>query len=136
MNIQLPDLWTAAGILLGFQVTSFAARVNREIAVGEKEDITWLPAADIMNLLSMLVLVVGIFILPVLGFASQEFMRYAFGLATLLFIGYPFALAGHYDMYNKKTRRSQRYFPFQEKVVVTVIAVLAIAYLVIAMIKR
>jgi hypothetical protein len=136
MNIQLPDLWTAAGILLGFQVTSFAARVNREIAVGEKEDITWLPPADIMNLFSMLVLVVGIFILPVLGFAGREFMRYAFGLAMLLFIGYPFALAGHYDMYNKKTRRSYRYFPFQEKVVVTVIAVLAIAYVIIAMIKK
>jgi hypothetical protein len=136
MNIQLPDLWTAAGILLGFQVTSFAARVNREIAVGEQKNITWLPLADILNLFSMLVLVVGIFLLPVLGFVDQQFMRYAFGLAVLLFIGYPFALAGHYDMYNNKTKRSYQYFPFQEKVVVAVIAVSVITYVIVAMIRQ
>ncbi|GHO51369.1 hypothetical protein [Ktedonospora formicarum] len=136
MNIQLSDLWTAAGILLGFQVTSFAARVNREISIGEKERITWLPPADIVNLFSMFVLVIGIYILPVLGFANQKFITYAFGLAVLLFIGYPFALAAHYDMYNRKTKRSFEYFPYQEKVVVITIAILAIAYVVIALIKR
>lgn len=65
MDIPLEFIWVAGGVLLGFQVTSFAARVNREIKVGEHRDITWLPPADILNLFSMSVLVIGIFILPV-----------------------------------------------------------------------
>lgn len=51
MNIQLTDIWTVAGVLLGFQVTSFAWRVSREVDVGQVRDLTWLPPADILNLL-------------------------------------------------------------------------------------
>jgi len=139
MNIQPNEIWIAAGVLLGFQVTSFAARINREIAVGEQRDIfpgsvTWLPPSDIVNLFSMVVLVAGVFILPVFGFDEPRFMTYAFGLAMLLFLGFPFALAGHYDMYNNKSRRSYLYFPFQEQVAISVIAVLATSYIIIAMI--
>jgi hypothetical protein len=133
-NIQPTDIWIAAGVLLGFQVASFAARVHREIDVGEQGDITWLPPSDILNLSSMVVLIVGIFILPVFGFVNQGFMLYAFGLAMLLFLGFPFALAGHYDMYNNK-KRSYLYAPLQEQVVVAVIVGLAIIYVIIAMIK-
>jgi hypothetical protein len=35
MDIQPEDLWIAAGVLLGFQVASFAAHINREVAVGK-----------------------------------------------------------------------------------------------------
>jgi hypothetical protein len=83
----------------------------------------------------MVVLTVGVFILPVFGFGDQPFMTYAFGLAMLLFMGYPFGLTGHYDMYNNRSKRSYHYFPFQENVVITVIAVLAITYVMIVMIK-
>jgi hypothetical protein len=41
MDIHPTDIWIAAGVLLGFQVTAFAARINREVAVGERTDITW-----------------------------------------------------------------------------------------------
>jgi hypothetical protein len=71
----------------------------------------------------------------VFDFVDQGFMLYAFGLAMLLFLGFPFGLAGHYDMYNNKTKRSYLYAPCQEKVVVAVIAGLAITYVIIAMIK-
>jgi hypothetical protein len=40
MNIQPNEIWIAAGVLLGFQITSFAARINHEIAVGQQRDIT------------------------------------------------------------------------------------------------
>jgi hypothetical protein len=134
MNIQPNEIWIAAGVLLGFQVTAFAARINREIAVGEQWDVTWLPPSDILNLISMVALVAGVFILPVFGFDEPRFMTYAFGLAILLFLGFPFALAGHYDMYNNRSKRSYLYFPYQEKLVISVIAVLAISYVIIAMI--
>lgn len=129
MSIELTDIWTAAGVLIGFQVTSFVWRVSREVEVGKKGDLTWLPPSDILNLISMAVAMVGVFVLPILGLADLSFMRFSFGL---LFVGYPFALAGHYDMYNNKTSRSMVYFPLQEKVVVAIITILVIAYLMFA----
>lgn len=98
MQLQLIDVWTVAGILLGFKVTSFAWRVSLEVQVGETGDLTWLPPADLLNLLSMTATVIGVFIIPILFGAGTKFVQYSLGLALLLFVGYPFALAGHYDM--------------------------------------
>jgi hypothetical protein len=55
---------------------------------------------------------------------------------VLLSLSYPFALAGHFDLYNNKTGCPNQYFPYQEKVVVTIIAVLAMIYILMALIKR
>lgn len=132
MSIELTDIWTAAGVLIGFQITSFVWRISREVEVAKKGDLTWLPPADILNLISMAVAMVGVFVFPILGLVDLNFIRFSFGLAVLLFIGYPFALAGHYDMYNNKTGRSMSYFPFQEKVVVAIMTILVIIYLTLA----
>ncbi len=135
MNLQPDKIWIAADILLGFQVTSFAARIKREIAVGQQRDINWLPPSDILNLLSIVALTVGVFILPVFGFGDQPFMTYSFGLAMILFMDYSFGFAGHYAMYNNRSNLSYRYFLFKEKVVITVIDVLSITYVLIVTIK-
>lgn len=37
MDIQPEDLWIAADVILGFQVASFAAPINREVAKGYRE---------------------------------------------------------------------------------------------------
>ncbi|VVB92867.1 Uncharacterised protein [uncultured archaeon] len=134
MDIQLADIWIAAGVLIGFQVTSFIWRISREVEVGKTRDITWLPPADVLNLLSMVIAMVGVFVLPILGLVDLSFIKLSFGLAVLLFVSYPFALAGHYDMYNNKTSRSFLYFPAQEKVVVAITAILVILYLLFAII--
>lgn len=130
MDIQLADIWTAAGVLIGFQVTLFVWRISREVEVGKEGDITWLPPADILNLLSMVIAIAGVFVLPILDLANVNVIKFSFGLAVLLFVSYPFALAGHYDMYNNKTTRSFLYFPMQEKVVVAITAILVILYIV------
>lgn len=135
MDIQLVDIWTAAGVLIGFQVASFTWRVSREIEVGQVGDLTWLPPADMVNLLSMVVLLVGVFTLPILDLVDMNFVKHSFGLAVILFIGYPFTLAGHYDMYNNKTPRSYDYFPFQEKVVVVILKICVVVYLVLSVIQ-
>ena len=136
MDIQLADIWTAAGVLIGFQVTSFVWRISREVEVGKEGDFTWLPPSDILNLLSMVVVMVGVFVLPILGLADMNFIKIAFGLAVLLFVSHPFALAGHYDMYNNKTPRSLLYFPLQEKVVIAITTILVIIYIVLAITLR
>lgn len=132
MELSYGEILAAAGVLLGFQITSFTWRISREVNIGES-DPTWLPVADMLNLASMLVVVIGVFVLPILNVANLRFMKLAFGLALLLFIGYPFALAGHYDMYNRKTTRSVKYFPFQEKVVAVCVLSAIVAYLVVAL---
>lgn len=131
MELTNGEILAAAGVLLGFQITSFTWRISREVEVG-KSDLTWLPIADLLNLAAMLVVAIGVFVLPILNVANSEFMKLALGLALLLFIGYPFALAGHYEMYNRKTRRSGSYFPFQEKVVATCVFLAIVAYLIVA----
>ena len=131
MDIQLSNIWIAAGIILGFQVTWFIWRISREVKVGAV-DLTWLPPADIVNLISMTITTISVFILPILGVTDINIVKRFFVLALLLFSGYPFALAGHYDMYNPRTRRSNLYFPFQERIAISVIGSLAIAYIVFA----
>jgi hypothetical protein len=132
MELTYGEILSAAGILLGFQVTAFTWPVTREVEMG-KADLTWLPVADMLNLASMLVVVVGVFVLPILNVANLKFMGQAFGLAMLLFVGFPFALAGHYDMYNKSTMRSMKYFPKQEKIVLMIVLGIAVAYLIVAL---
>ena len=67
------ELWTAAGVLLGFQITSFFWRIGREVAVSDRPtengangtgSATFLNSADYVNLIAMIVLVMGVFILP------------------------------------------------------------------------
>jgi hypothetical protein len=128
---SITQLWTAAGVLLGFQVTSFLWRVQQEAATAEKDDITWLPPADMVNLAGMLVVVIGIFVAPSIGLESERMTRTVFGFGALLFVGHCFALAGHYEMYNSHTKRSFTYFPIQERVVVAVVLLVVAAYFVV-----
>jgi hypothetical protein len=120
--------------LAGLQITAFALRINREVAVGAQGDITWLPLADFVNLISLVVTMLGVFIAPVLGLGGATFPMKAFGLAVLLLAGYPFALAGHYEMFNPRTPRTMTYCPRQERVVLTVVAVAVVSYVVLAMV--
>ena len=53
---DLKDLWTPTGLLLGFQVTLFKWRLEREAEVGDKGDIPWLVPADYVSILGMLTL--------------------------------------------------------------------------------
>lgn len=127
--IEVGDIWTVAGVLVGFEAASFAWRVQREAAVGDQNGLTWLPPADYLNLLGLLVVGVGVFALPVLNVVGETTMRKALGLGIVFWIGHVFALAGHYELYNPKTKRSMVYFPCQEKVAVCGAIVAAGAYL-------
>ena len=131
MQLDISQIWTAAGVLLGFQVTSFSWRISQEAQVAEKDEISWIPPADYLNLTSMLAIVCGVFIAPVLGAVNINVVQMWFGLGALLFVGHSFALAGHYELFNNKTKRTYRYFPPQEKVAIFGVLVLAISYIVL-----
>ena len=126
--MQLSDIWTASGVLLGFQTTSFLWRVSNEVARSREGDLTWLPPADIVNLAAMTAIVLGVFVAPAVGAAFVDSSK-IFGLSAILFVGHCFCLAGHYEMFNPNTTRSMTYFPTQEKIAVGFVVLIAIVYL-------
>lgn len=129
MELDIRELWTAGGILLGFQLTSFHFRLARELKFRDEGDTTWLPWADLLSLTSMLIMVFCIFLFPILGF-GDKFATNAFGVALILFAGYPFALAGHYELFrstNKSTRKGG-HCPFEERVVLVITILLLVLY--------
>jgi hypothetical protein len=132
MNLQLSDLWTAAGVLLGFQVTAFAWRISHEADVADRGDVSWIPLADFLNLIAMVVTAVGCFVLPGSSLVSIQVASKLLGLSTILFVGHSFSLAAHYELFNPRTKRTYRYFPPQERVAVFSVSVAAVMYLAVA----
>lgn len=126
--IEVGDIWTVAGVLVGFEAASFAWRVQREATVGDQNCPTWLPLADYLNLLGLLVVGLGVFALPVLNVVGETTIGKALGLGVVLWIGHVFALAGHYELYNPNTPRSMAFCPCLEKVALCGAIVAAGAY--------
>ena len=131
MDVQLANIWVAAGIILGFEVTWFTWRISREVKMAGKRERTWLPPADIVNLIAMVVIAIGVFILPILGLIDIDLVKRLFALAVLIFVGYPFALAGHYQLFSAKRKEKQTRCSFQERIVLLVIAALTVIYIVL-----
>ena len=128
IEIDISELWQAAAILLGLQATSFNWRIQQEAAVADRGDIKWLPPADWINLIAMMLCVALVFALPAIGLVDVKFARMAFGLIAILVVGHSFALAGHYELFTQG-KRTYRYFPPQEKWAVFLIAIVACAYI-------
>jgi len=132
MDLRLPDLWTAGGVLLGFQVTAFGWRIAQEAQVADQGKISWIPPADYLNLLSMVVTALSVFVLPALKLIPLDSVTRLLGFAALLFVGHPFALAGHYELYNPTTKRSYNYFPLQERMIIAMVGLISVVYLLLA----
>jgi hypothetical protein len=128
IDADLKDLWIPTGLLLGFQVTLFKWRLEREARVGDEGDIPWLVPADYISILGMLSFVFGVILLPASELVSIQVARWAFGLGTLLFIGQSLGLAGHYQLFNKSQQRQFVWFPLQEKVVVGLTILISLLY--------
>ncbi len=125
----LKDLWSAAAFLIAAQIAAFTWRVNREVAVSKGgRDIKWFPIADYMNALGLIIALLGVFALPSTGIRLVSPLH-AFGLSIVLFAGYPFALAAHYELFTIGDRTYQ-YFPLQERVAVGITALMALGYAV------
>jgi hypothetical protein len=131
IDSDIRDLWTPTGLLLGFQVTLFKWRLEREAAVGDKADIPWLVPADYVSIFGMLSFVVGVVLIPVLDLGFVKVARAAFGLGTILFVGQALGLAGHYQLYNRSKPREFVWFPIQEKVALGLTTLISVVYIVI-----
>jgi hypothetical protein len=133
MDIQIAQVWEAASILLALQATSFGWRINRESAASENGEPTWLPVADIVNLIAMCISVACVFWVPILGIWSTNGAIRSFGLVLILVVGHAVSLAAHYELFNIG-KRSNTYFPLQEKCVVGATAALSMCYLLLLLV--
>ena len=129
MLVEIGQLWEAASVLLALQAASIGWRVNRKLAASEKGEPTWLPVADIINLLAMAISVCCVFLAPILGFWSTSGAVRSFGMVLILTMGHAFTLAAHYELF-KVGKRSNTYFPLQERVAAGTTLAVAVVYLV------
>jgi len=128
--MQLSDIWTVAGIIFGFQITWFSWRVSREIKMRSQGQLTWLPLADWVNIISMVLTAIGVFVLPAIGVKNLETVKRIFAFSVLLIVGHAFALVGHYQLFTKKKVESQYYYTFQEILVILIIIAITIVYVI------
>ena len=128
MEIQLSTIWAAGAFLITLQLGAFTWRISREISVAEKQDINWLPLADIINLIAIVTAFVGIYIFPISGIKNIRIPQVMLGLSIILFAGYPFILAGHYELF-RKGKRSYVYAPRQEIIAVSITILAATIFL-------
>jgi hypothetical protein len=102
--MTLNELLQIAGILIGFQLTFFTFRLTRELTFKPKD--RWFPIPDFINLLSVLITVLFIFIYPLKNIETFDIdvCQKMFGFSVLLFVLYPFALIGHYKLFTKSPK--------------------------------
>ena len=60
-DVTIFHLWTVAAVVLGFQMAALAWRMNRELYAEKKRARTWIPWADRMIYVSMVILIGGVF---------------------------------------------------------------------------
>jgi hypothetical protein len=92
------EVWTAAAVLMGFQLTAFIWRLNRETEVRKSGGKNWLPPADYLSLASMITIAFGVYAFPIAGYQFSLSSQQMFGLSVILFVGYIFALLSHYNL--------------------------------------
>ncbi len=130
MNIEMGQLWEAASFLLALQASSISWRINRESTASEQGEETWLPVADIINLLAMFTSVCCVFLAPILELWSTTGAMRSFGLVLILTVGHAVSLAAHYELFSIGTR-THTYFPLQEKFAAGGTLVIAVGYLIL-----
>ena len=127
-ELEMKEVWTAASVLLGFQLNAFVWRLNRELNLGDSTK--WLPPAEYLNVLAFLAAALGVFALPIAKFQWPSMPTHMLGLSVILFVGSRIALVGHYELLFQRNRSSsQDYCTTQEIIVIAVTVFLSALYL-------
>lgn len=110
-------------------------RVVRDLEFRNTRVRWWFPPADLLNLLSIVVTLLGVFVVPVLDIGSDSLPEEAFGLGLLLLAGYPFALGFRYNGPATAAPPPKDHVPRDEKLVVAIVAVVAACYVTLTVIR-
>ena len=118
--------------ILALQFVTFGWRINREISVGDSGRKVWLPVPDVLNILSLFMVVAFCIAVP-LSSPSGEASRSVVAAAFVLIAFHPLSMAFHYSLFSEGGRDSAlnangdyQYCPIRERVSVAVSIVLAL----------
>lgn len=98
--IEINTLYSAASVLLGFQVAAMGFRLKAELEKS-RHDIMWLNCSDMMNIFGMVITSLT-FVAPTL-FKCQAFTEACVAVGVILIASFPLSLMGHYDIYPSNT---------------------------------
>lgn len=96
MSVKPETIWTTAAVLLGFQLAAFTWRLDRELRMASSGEVTWVPLADVLNLVAFVVVGGGVFVLPALGVSDQSLPQHALGLGVVILALYLRSTHLHY----------------------------------------
>ncbi len=120
--VQLQHIWTPAAALAGFQIAAVTWRIKREIEMEARDELTWITVSDCIMVLSFLLVVVGVFLVPIAHSDFEQLAAGMFATAFVLFATTPFVLFGHYNLYPLGNRERPRTWMTKQEMVVLVIA--------------
>jgi hypothetical protein len=127
-DLDLYQLWRSVGVLVGFQITVLGWRILREQKMSEAQgNKIWFPVADYMNIFSIAISMVSVFIVPMVG-QTPRLRMWMLGMSLMLFTAFPFALVGHYEIFTPNVRHEATYFPRQERIVFSVTLFLLVGF--------
>ena len=128
-DLSISSLWTVAAVVFGFQLAALSWRLTREVSMESRGERIWVTFTDVIVLLSVLILVVGVFLLPILVDISTGNAAKLFGLSLVLLASAPIVLAGHYNLFrHQEGPRDQ--VTTQEKWSLMVPVLFSVSYLV------
>jgi hypothetical protein len=118
--------------LIALQFAAFGWRINREISVGDSSRKTWLPLPDIVNLISMILVVVFLVVIPLRADGFERLSRCVLAVGYSLLSFHPIVMACHYRLFSREGRsiytnekRDYPYFTGQEIVALCIALILA-----------
>jgi hypothetical protein len=129
-------------LLIALQFAAFGWRINREIPMGDKGLKTWLPIADLANILSMLSVVIICIIIPMIISVSEQITTIIIAEAFVLIVFHPINMAAHYRLFSKlgryKYEIEKKDFPYitDQEIITYIITFIIMTGLLILSIRK
>jgi hypothetical protein len=91
-------------LVVALQFAAFGWRINREITVGDEERRTWLPLADWINVIMLLLTIFFCIVVPLTFGGFGTLKKIILAAAAILIAFHPITTAGHYGLLSGRGR--------------------------------
>jgi len=106
---------SVATIIAGFSATMLYFRIQRELDMGNRGEINWIPWSDWLLIVAMMVslvlCIIPLVLMPTASKAYRILPPASCASATILLAGYPFAILAHYRFIFRQRRAGPRTNP-------------------------
>lgn len=121
------ELQPIVSTVLILQFLAFGWRVNREVTVGEPSSRKYVPAPDVLNVISMFAVLGFCILLPLKSETMDSIASPVLGVAAVLIVFHPVNVAAHYGLFSLRRREADdaRYMTGHE--VITTLCTIGVA---------